>query len=467
MAAIVASGISLILIVLAPLSAAAQGQPPGEPKKLVISLDEAVKRALEVSPQVKEARAGVDMSRSKQQQAEAAKWAQLEANIFGGPSPESDLARSGGSDGTIKSNSKTSDPVINGAFGRAVITLIQPLYTFGKISAFREAAARGIDVSEAAVDQKASEVALQVKQFYYGYLLAHEIREFVDGIRDELQKALDKAERQVKAGSPAATWVDVYKLRAFRAQVDKGIDEAEEGLTLAKGALRMVLQLDERVEFELADKTLVPVKAEARGVESYIETAKEHRPEFVQLREGIKARKALVDAAAADQYPVFYAAFLADVAQSTNRDFSEVPIITDPLQHAQGGVVLGLKWHFDFGITKGKIHEAEAEYTKLLHKRDFADHGIPLQVRKAHLELQKAQKDMETTKRGYREARRWLVTAVANFDLGIGEARELADALKTYAEMRTDNFRAIYNQRIALANLAFATGEAVRGFSVR
>jgi outer membrane protein TolC len=56
---------------------------------------------------------------------------------------------------------------------------------------------------------------------------------------------------------------------------------------------------------------------------------------------------------------------------------------------------------------------------------------------------------------------------VANFDLGVGEARDLADALQTYARLRADNFRAIYNQRIALANLAFATGEAVREFSSR
>jgi hypothetical protein len=32
---------------------------------------------------------------------------------------------------------------------------------------------------------------------------------------------------------------------------------------------------------------------------------------------------------------------------------------------------------------------------------------------------------------------------------------------------RVDNFRAIYNQQIALANLTYATGEAVRGFSAR
>jgi hypothetical protein len=59
------------------------------------------------------------------------------------------------------------------------------------------------------------------------------------------------------------------------------------------------------------------------------------------------------------------------------------------------------------------------------------------------------------------------VTAVANVDLGIGDVRELTQAFLAYVTFRVDNFRAMHNQQIALANLAYATGEAVRGFSAR
>jgi len=72
-----------------------------------------------------------------------------------------------------------------------------------------------------------------------------------------------------------------------------------------------------------------------------------------------------------------------------------------------------------------------------------------------------------TTEQAYRNARRWLVSAAANFDLGIGDVRELTDAFVSYSLFRVDNFRAIYNQRIALANLTFATGETVREFPAR
>ena len=119
MAASIASGVCLLLILFAPAWAAAQGQPPGGQKKLVLKVEEAVKRALKVNDELKEAFAGVDVSRGKQAQAEGAKWAQLEANIFAGPSPVSELTKDGSTDGTIQSTSRVDDPVINGVFGRA------------------------------------------------------------------------------------------------------------------------------------------------------------------------------------------------------------------------------------------------------------------------------------------------------------------------------------------------------------
>jgi outer membrane protein TolC len=231
--------------------------------------------------------------------------------------------------------------------------------------------------------------------------------------------------------------------------------------------LRTLMQLDAGVEFELADTKLTPADVTLGRLEDYERTADEIRPEFVQIREGIKAREALVDAAVADRYPTIFAAALADVAGATNRDRSRVPIITDPLMHTQGGLFLGLNWHFDFGLVEGRIDEARAEYMQLIHKKDFAEMGIPFQVRKAYEEVQTATENIEHTNVAYRNARRWLVTAVANLDLGIGEVVQLTQAFILYVEFRVENFRAIHAQRMALARLDFATGEGVRNFMVQ
>ena len=48
---------------------------------------------------------------------------------------------------------------------------------------------------------------------------------------------------------------------------------------------------------------------------------------------------------------------------------------------------------------------------------------------------------------------------VANFDFGIGPAKEVFDALQAYARMRAAYFQSLYNYRLAIANLAYASGE--------
>ncbi len=465
MATYIVSGLCSLLLLLAPVSAAAQGKPPGEGKrKLVISLQDAIKRTLAVSNRIKESRAGVDASLSLKQQADAARWAQVDANLFGGPSTKNELTST---TNIIDSKTETGDIKVNGVFGRAVIRVVQPLYTFNKIGSFREAASRGVRVSQAAVGQQASEVVLQVKQAYYGALLASDTRAFLKGLLKDVRGSLKTTERRVEAGSAAATLGDVYQLRAFAARIEKGIADAGEGHKIARDGLRTLMQLEPGVQFELGDKNLTSTDVALRRVEDYEQTADEIRPEFVQLREGIKAREALVEAAVADRYPVIFAAALADVAGATNRDRSRVPIITDPLMHSQGGFFLGLNWHFDFGIVEGKIDEARAEHMQLIYKKDFADLGIPFQVRKAYEEFQTATENIKNTKDAYRNARRWLVTAVANLDLGIGEVVQLTQAFILYIEFRVENFRAIHAQRIALANLDFATGEAAKSFTVQ
>lgn len=462
---IIMFGLCLFMLLLAPVSAAAQGKPPGEGKgTLVISLDDAISRTLSVSHRLKESRAGVDLSLSKKEQADAARWAQLDATLVGGPSTENELIST---TGIIESKTTTSDIKVNGVFGRAMINVVQPLYTFNKIGSFREAASRGVRVSQAAVGQQASEIVLQVNEAYYGALLARDTRDFVKGLLGEVEGTLRTTERRVEEGSPAATLGDVYQLRSFAARLRKGIADADEGYKIAMEGLRTLMQLRPEVQFELADMRLTPADVTLRRVEDYERTADEIRPEFVQLREGIKAREALVEAAVADRYPTFFAAALADVAGATNRDRSRVPIITDPLMHTQAGVFLGLNWHFDFGITEGKIDEARAEYMQLIHKKDFADRGIPFQVRRAYEEAQTATENIEHTAVAFRDARRWLVTAVANLDLGIGEVVQLTQAFIMYVEFRIENFRTIHAQRMALAQLDFATGEAVKNFTVQ
>jgi outer membrane protein TolC len=340
----------------------------------------------------------------------------------------------------------------------ADVTLIQPIYTFGKISSYKEAASSGIRVAKASVDKKTSDIVLRTKQLYYSLLLAKDMRNLVLEIKDELVDSIRKLEKQLEIGSPWAEETHLYKLKAFLGEVEKSLNEAEKGNALAKDALMTSAGIDKMADFDIADSTLAPEARIPDNLKNYMKNAVELRSEFIQLKEGLNAKNALIDVEKSSYYPQLFLGLTASIADATNRDRVKNPFIYDYFRHSYGAAFLGLKWSLDFGITKGKVNEAQAEYQKLIEKKKFADEAIPFEVRKAYLDLEEAKKNIVETETAYKNAKKWLISAVANFDLGVGEAKEIGDAAVAYAQIKADYLRSLYNQNLAFANLSYASG---------
>lgn len=449
-------GVRLGLVVLSTLligsvtRVAAQQRPAPR----VLSLDEAVALAVQNSPQIKEEQFGVLKRQSQRAQADAARFAQFEITVVGGPSP-----RARGNQ--INSPDSKTSPDITGVFGLATLSLVQPLYTFGKIDSLREAAAHGIAVSQAQVDERATKVALLVYEAYYGYLLAVSLENLGLEVGDQLNSSLEKIRRQLAAGAPGVDNIDLLKLETFQGELEKQLNDIREGKELAVSGLRTLLNLEPSQPIELTEKGLEPRVRETGALEQYLTDARQLRPEFTQAREGVKAFEKLVDATRADYYPVIFFGVFGSVAEATNRDRIKNPFVYDRLNDTAVAPVLGVQWKLNLGITAGKVAEAEAELGKIQQKQALAEQGIPFQVRKAYLEVLQHQANIEATRKGFRSGRQWLVAAVSNFDLGVGPGKDVADAALAYAKLRAGYFQAVYNYNLGLAKLDNAAGRDV------
>src|SRR5215475_9617837 len=424
------------------------------PAPRVLSLNESLALAVQNSPQIKEEQFGVLKRQSQRAQADAARFAQLEITGVIGPSP-----RARGNQ--INSPDSQTDPAITGAFGLATINLVQPLYTFGKIDSLREAAAHGIAASQAQVHEKATQVALLVYEAYYGYLLAVSLENLASEICDQLSSTIDKVQRQLAAGAPGVDNVDLFKLQTFQGELEKQLNDIREGKGLALAGLHTLIGLDPAQPIELAEKALEPRVYDTASVEQYVTDARQMRPEFTQAREGVKAYEKLVDAAKADYYPVLFFGIFGSVAEATNRDRVKNPFIYDRLKDTAVAPVLGVQWKFNLGITAGKVGETQAELGQIQQKQALAEQGIPFQVRQAYLEVQQHQANIEATRKGFRSGRQWLVAASSNFDLGVGQGKDVADAVQAYAKLRAAYFLAVYNYNLGLAKLDHVAGRDV------
>jgi outer membrane protein TolC len=256
-----------------------------------------------------------------------------------------------------------------------------------------------------------------------------------------------------------ATDIDLYRFRSKRGELERYINLADKTIDLATQALGTWTGQPKGVAVDPTDQTLPEDMKSIPSVDLYVQTALAGRPEFSQLREGIEARRRLVEVERKQGYPLFFIGLLGDLAYASNRDRLENPYVIDPLYHTAVGPVIGFKYNLDFGIRAGKVKEAQAEVQKLEALREHALDGIPLQVREAYLTVIEAERNAKVLNEAYENAKQWLVASSSNADLGVGDPDDLADAFVQYARTRADYLQAVFAYVYGLEQLAHAAGQ--------
>lgn len=427
---------------------------PGQ-TTLILDLNESISTALQYSPEIGEAEADLALTSSKLDEAKSYRYPQISVTSLFGPAP----------------GAKREDltPVINTNksfnirdltwFTSTDILVTQPLWTFGKISENMKAATHGIEVDKAKKRQKGNEVALEVKKYYYGIILARELQNVLAELQLYMIQGKQKIQQLIDNESASGDPLDLFKIDAYSGEINKYMEEALKGERLAKAALKARLGLADNVEINVTDERLKLPEDILPELNATIEMARIQRPEFKQLSEGLAARNALVQAAKANYYPDLFVAGLLSWAYADQRDRIKNPYINDTFKHTYGGVALGLKWKLDFGITGSKVSGEQAQLNRLESTKLYADNYIPLQVKKAWLEMQESKNNVSTTKNAFESAKKWGTAALANFDFGIGNPRDVFDAIGVYGKMKAAHFQSIYDFIIAKANLEYAIGE--------
>ncbi len=441
-----------LVLLLAPLSASAAELP-------VLNLQQLTAMALKYSPEVKASETEVTLAKEQKAEAHGYRWAQFDLLATGGVIPNARLpqVRQVGKDKTLFFPDPKDKLHGMNVFGNLTFTLVQPLYTFGKIAYRERAAGRNILIKRAGVNLKKGEVMLEVARAYYGLILANEGKDAVQDARTYLNDTRRRLERLLAAHSPDVSESDQYRLAMYEGGVEKFAAQADQGSKLAYRALKAMIGYGQNQNFRVPQALPEPTAAPAR-LNHYIRLALQLRPEFTQLKEGLVARQLLVDAAKADRYPSFFFAILGQVAGAPGRDYNPDPYVNDYFNDIGALPVLGAKWHFDFGIMKAKIGEAQAELQHLRYTQKRALMGIPVQVAKDYAKVQENYKGAEGMGKAYVNARRWLITAFSNFDMGIGKMSDIFLAFEHYGAFRGDYLKSLYDYNMAMVELDKSSG---------
>jgi len=438
-----------LVILLAPVGAAAAAPQ--------LNLVQLVSLALQFSPEVKASQSEVKLANEQKNEAHSYRFPQFDATAVGGVVPN---ARHLPEIRGFPSRLFFRDPKdkVHGVniFGHMDFSLVQPLYTFGKIAFREEAANKNVKVKEAGVDAKKGEVIFQVSQAYYGLILAEQGKDVVKEAKSYLSDTRERLNRLLAVKSTSVREEDRYRLAAYEGAVEKFAAEADEGSKVAYTALKALIGYGPGQDFSVPPE--LPNPSAPAGLDNYVRTALELRPEFTQLKEGLVARQLLVDAARADRYPSFFLAVVGALAGAPGRKWNPDPWVNDYFNDNYAMPVVGAKWHFDFGILKAKVGQAQAELEQLQNTQKTALLGIPVEVAQAYGKVQENYKASMGLEKAYINARRWLITAFSSFDMGLGKLEDIFLAFERYGAFRGDYLMSLYQYNLATAQLDKATG---------
>ena len=431
---------------------------PGLPPAGAQSLDRrgAVALALAQNPQIAAARAEEAAMEAQRAQVRAAHFPLITVDGAIGPSDKATLVP--GTDESVEQQYHGVLGTLSAVF-IANVTALQPLYTFGKIALRGEAALAGLHARQAQTRMKRADVAFTVAQLYEGLLYARDAERFFHemdhymGHRARADAGHDReARRQVQRARHPPASIAAQGLTAI------GLNQARAGEEEARAGLRAYLGIPTDEPIEVAEDELMPVGQLPSDVKNLSQLAHDNRPELMALHEGHKALSALGRAEHAGYFPdVILLGFLS-AAYTPGRDVVQNRYIVDPVNHFVPGALLGLRWQLQGGMAGARAAEQNAQADVLSRLGDWAELGIPAEVRKAFEDVRRGDLDIEKGEAAVKKAKQWMVESSADYGVGLLDIKEVADAVGSYVALRTTVLRARYDRNVAMADLARATG---------
>jgi outer membrane protein len=427
----------------------------------VLTLNDAIVHALQHSPEIEAAQAEVAFAQARHAQARASRFAtEFEARTAHSVAPAISVpAGFTGPDYNVFLQPEAfNDYARLGPFNRIEVSLLQPLLTWGELGGNLRAAEAGTNLEIARVDQQRRVVAQRVAETWYAVLLARQLEALTREAGSILEQATREIERLLEEGDESVSLADQYQLRLTEQEFQRRIVEVQERLRTAEVAFLRQLGLPTESTPTLADSTLIPLTLELLPLERYQERALALRPELRQAEAGIAARRALVEVARSDFYPKLGLGVSFAFAYAPNRFRPRSPYLGDPFLARSVRPGIGFQQKLNFGITRARVQQAEAQLNAVRAQRDGAGQLIAFEVEEAWRNVRVAQAAMTSLEASYAITRQWLLDEQLAFDLELGSAQNLVRAVQARLTTEASYYESIQRYNTSVLRLLSTSG---------
>ncbi len=432
----------------AEVSRSADGQ-----QVLRCTYEQCVARALARSPLIAAAGKSLDLYEAMQREAKSTQYPKLEWTAFGSGIP------------SLKSGTTGAyvwDYDVTGTWKPLMLTqfsVVQPLWTFGKIDALKRLAAQGVEIGQATNKIAADEMRYQIARAWWGLVM---VEQMDDMIRDGKRRFLEEKERQERLRDTADdkfNQSDLMKINIYYADFEDKIRQAERGRQQAMDGLRMAMAESADVQVAPDVEAFKPLEFPVLPVETYELLALANAPKLLAFRHGVAARVEQVALARNNTLPDI--GLVARVAGTWSRNDSVTTgsLGAIPSTGFDFGGGIAVRWSLDIGRLLAQIDQAKVQAEQAQLAETGEREKTRMEVRQLYREMVDWRAMVAVHDKARTSAQGWLNATMQTYDDGFeSDYNEVLRAIEAYYRRRLTWQDAIYNYNVAVAALSRAVG---------
>ncbi len=322
----------------------------------------------------------------------------------------------------------------------------QPLFTGGKLLSLNKQARNNLEATKYNYEEAKQKLILQVKEAYFGILVAQKYREVCQEAVEQMRAHLKTVRGLYSAGTVSN--IDLLRTEVQLANAEQVLIKAENGVELARSSFNTILARDLNSPVDVVN--VFEIIEQDYNLDQLLKKAKSNRPEVYKIKHNIEMAKAGIGIAQSNYWP--------QIGLFGNYKYhkGDEPVIEWKEDWMVGANVSVDIWNW--GETKAQVGQARAALRELEHLEAQLKDGIALEVKSALLSLEEAKKRIKVSEKAVIQAQESLSSAQIGYKNGRVDNVEVLAAQLALTESQTNHLEAIYNCILSQAKLEKAIG---------
>ncbi len=343
-------------------------------------------------------------------------------------------------------------------FTKFRVSAVQPLFTWGAINKAVEAAKLGAEATQYSFDAKKADLEIRLFDLYYSYVLAVEIERLLVEAQDKVNQIGQQIDDMQEKGDADLDESEVFKFQIYKSEFQIQKAEVMENMNFVRETWNYVLRNDKNTVYEPEVRFLDPIASNIQSVQFYQDAAFNNRPELKALKVGAEATETFISSMKKQNLPGLYLGGYINFANTPNRPRQSNPFIQNSTNLFNGGFGFTIRQNLSIFSMKANIERSKIELKKVSYAREAAKDGILLQVNNDYKTASLADVKVKQTDEALITSKRWLRQEQLDYDFGMGEVKDLIDAMKKELELKLKLKQRIFEYNSSLAKLNKSAG---------